>query len=749
MAKQTAKKAGFDPAQLLHRALALGKHLRLMCILGCLGAMAGIVAYCYTVPVYYSRTVVNWQVFGIPYHDEAEDRAESYSTVNLWRNIKLSLESDSLLKEAAVDLGVAKETDDMDSVRGVIRICRILFRDTRTLLVEIYATDPRVVRELPAALLAAQEKYQARTRRVYREKATEKYLTEVSELKKRIDEGLKSKLDFEKANEFATLALRQERLMKLPADIERCKAQLARMSQIKDDFGKSSTQLDNVAKLSLFSAFDTEWKQDEKMKPGDVVRRAQNQSASSPFTPPIPAVSNVDVVVVGPNVAQATEAWRELEREKRKIEEEMRQQSQKYLPGHEVMRQYESRLQQLNQQLATEAELAQTKFNLDYERLKARLPELEAQMPEYYKTAEDYEKFRKDYALLEKGQQDWATAHNNLSKRLAAMQFGDNKQQTELILGSSELLEDKTPLSPNTKKSMMISFALMIAFGLGVPLILDYLDSTVTRLPQLENRLGLTGLGMVPHSSRALLEEVFRSPTIGAKVPNFLLECFRVIRSNIILHPGREQRTQVLAVTSARPSEGKSTLAANLAWAFFSMGEKTLLIDADLRRGRIHEILKQKNDKGLSTYFAGNAPFEDVLQATTNPNLDVVTRGPFMAGASEFLARDVFEQLIQRLRTKYDRIVIDGPPVLGLSETLSLQRVVDAVTLVVRAENTSMSDVDTCVEQLRRADAPVVGFVLNQLDLSKPSNHYYYYYSSPYYYSAYADAPLDALAAKA
>ena len=738
-----AKKLPLDPGQILHRLLSIGQHLRLMLIFGSLGAMAGIIAYCYTVPVYYSRTIVNWQIFGIPFHDEAEDRADGVSHANLWRFVKLALESDSLLKDTAIRLGVAKGTDDMDVVRGSIRIARVLFRDTKTLLIEVYSTDPRIVREFPAALLETYEKNQTELRRAYREKAADKYLAEVAELKKRIDEGLKTKLDFEKANQFANLTLKQERLMRLPADIERCKAQITRMEQIKADFAQAQPTLDSVTKLSLLSAFDKEWKEDEKLKSGDVVRRAPTTSTGSPFTAPLPAISNVDVVVVGPNVEQASETWRILEKEKRSLEEEIRQQSQKYLPGHEIMRQSQSRLAQLDRNLASEADLALTRFNLEFERVKTRLPELQAQMPEYYETAEQYEKFRKDYALIDKGQQDWAAAHNDLSKRLAAMQFGDQKQQMQLILGAHEVLEDKVPLSPTTKKSMMISLALMITLGLGVPLALNYMDSTVARLPQLENRLGLTGLGMVPHSSKKLLDEIFRSPTLGSRIPNFLLECFRVIRSNIILHPGREGKSQVIAITSARPGEGKSTMAANLAWSFFSMGERTLLIDADLRRGRTHEILDLPNVKGLSSHFAGEVTFEDAIQKTVNPNLDVVTRGPFLPGASEYLAREVFENIIEKMRSQYDRIVIDGPPVLGLSETISLQRVADGVVLVVRAENTTTTDVETCVEQLRRADTALIGFVLNRLDLTKPSNHYYYYYSSPYYYSAYADEALD------
>lgn len=739
MASEKNKRPPVASAQLLHRLLAIGQHARLMCILACLGSLAGIIAYCYTVPVYYSRTIINWQVFGLPFHEDAEDRSEGISTMNLWRSLKQSLEAESLIKDTAIRLGVAKPSDEMDDIRGVIRIARLLFRDSRTLLIEVYSTDPRVVREYPAALLETYESNLAKARRAYREKATDKYLSEVSELKARIDEGLRSKLDFEKNSEFASLTLKQERLMKLPADIDRCKAQIARMEQIRADFSKAEPTLDKVNRLALLSAFDKEWREDEKLKAGDVVRRAPSTSTASPFNPPQPPVSKVDVVVVGPNLEQSGEAWRALEKEKREVEEELRIQSSKYLPGHEIMRKSQARLEQIERNLSAEAELAYERFNLEYQRVKARLPTLESQLPEYYSTAEQYEKFRKDYALMEKGQQDWAAAHNDLSKRLAAMQFGDQKQQTQLMLGSSEALEDKTPLSPTIKKSLTISVALMLALMIGVPLALGYIDTTVTRLPQLESRLDLSGLGMVPNSSKKLLDEIFRSPALGSRVPNFLLECFRVIRSNIILHPGRSGRTQVIALTSARPGEGKSTMAANLAWAFFSMGEKTLLIDVDLRRGRTHEILNLPNATGLSNHFAGEVNLEQIIQKTANPNLDVITRGPFMPGASEFLARSEFEQLILSARNSYDRIVLDGPPVLGLSETLSLQRLADGVVLVVRAESTPTSDIETCAEQLRRADAFILGFVLNRLDLSKPSNHYYYYYSSPYYYSSYSE----------
>lgn len=735
MASDKTNKPKVDVAVMLQRVLSLGQHLRLMLILGCIGAMGGLVAYCYSTPVYYSSTLVNWHVFGLPFHDEAENRSGPPSYVNIWRELKIGLEANSLLKDAAIRMGVAKVEDEIDSVKGVIRVSRFFFRDARTLVHEVMSTDPRVVRDLTTVLIQAYEENQAKGRKEYRDKAAQKYLSEIDQLKDKITAGLQSRLDFEKQSQSATLTLRQERLLKLPVEIERCKAQVSRMTEIFEDFKKAGSDLDTIGKLSLLSVFDKEWRDTEKAQTGDVVRRAPNTAASTPFMPVVPSPAKVDVMVVGPDVAQANERWRKLEREGREIEEEIKSKSADYLPGHSIMKELHSRLDDVRRNLENELGLAMKRFGVEFERVKNRLPELEAQLPEYYQTVKEYESFRKDYALLERGQEDWSAAHNELSKRIAAIQFGDQKNQVELHISTQEVLEDRIPISPTLSKSLMISFALSLGLGIGVPFLLEIANSTVSRLPQLESRLGLTGLGMVPNSPRELLEKIFRSPALGSQVPNFLLECFRVIRSNIILHPGRQGQSQVIMVTSARPSEGKSTNAANLAWAFFSMGDKTLLIDTDLRRGRVHSMLGLENEKGLSSYFSKKAGIEDIVRKTENPNLDVITRGPFVPGASEFLCREVFEQMIIELRGRYDRIILDAPPVLGLSETVATQRVADGVVLVVRAESTPMNDVDTTVEQLRRSDTEFFGFVLNRLDLSKPSNHYFYYYSSPYYYS--------------
>lgn len=734
MASKTSNKPDFG--LIIHRLLCFTRYGRLALILACLGALGGVVIYSYSTPVYFARSVLNWQVFGLPFHDGVEARESGVATYTVWKDLKTQLEADQLVKQVAVRLGVAKDSDDIGIVRDQIKLSRLSFRDYRTLILEVAAYDPRIVREYPAALIEVYVEQQAKLRREYREKAVSKYIAETDQLRKKIEEEMQKRLAFERSNEAANLSLRQKSLLMLPAEIERCRAQLKRMDQIRVDFDRAQDSLDTIAKLSLLSAFEKEWKENERAKTGDIVRNSSG--TGTPLISTLPQKLNLDVVV-NPELEEGAEQWRKLEREFRAIKEEIAQQSKKFLPGHEVMRKLAERENEVHSSLESELIIGIKRFDVEHQRIREKLPELEAQLPEYHETVAKYETFQVNYSLLEKGQQDWNSAYTDMMKRVAALQFGDQKNRVEIIFGGFEQLDDKTPLSPNPRKAFMLGLALTLAFGISVPIGLEFANSTVSQIAVLEGRLGVTGLGMVPLTNPELLNEVFRSPALGARVPNYLLECFRVIRANILLHPAKEGRSQVISITSARPGEGKSTLAANLGWAFYSMGEKTLLIDTDLRRGRIHRILGLDNTIGLSNYFAQTATKAQIVQTTPDQNLDVVTRGPFMPGASEFLCREVFEKLVNEWRERYDRIVLDCPPVLGLSETTSTQRVSDGVIVVVQAEHTRVLDVETAFAQLKRAGTSFFGFVLNRLDLSRAANHYYYYYYSPNYYMIYEE----------
>jgi capsular exopolysaccharide synthesis family protein len=226
------------------------------------------------------------------------------------------------------------------------------------------------------------------------------------------------------------------------------------------------------------------------------------------------------------------------------------------------------------------------------------------------------------------------------------------------------------------------------------------------------------------------------------------LENFRLIRSSIVLNQSPKGDARVIMVTSARPGEGKTTIAANIGWAFSSMGERTLIIDCDLRRGRLHKVSDVTNSPGLTDALTGKAETDVCIRKSAADQLWLFPRGPVVAGTTELLNTETFANILKDLRGKYDRIILDTPPVLGLSETSFLQSHAEGVVLVVRSDTTPRKDVEDAFHALSKLDAHFYGFVLNRVDFSKLANHYYYYYYSSSYYDSNWEKSADTVADK-
>jgi capsular exopolysaccharide synthesis family protein len=398
-----------------------------------------------------------------------------------------------------------------------------------------------------------------------------------------------------------------------------------------------------------------------------------------------------------------------------------------------------TRLAEIERGIMAEWQVKDQKFALDHVRSQERLQELESRLPEYHKITKDYEQFKRGYVLRERGQTIWDKAYESLTQKIASIEYDLDKDRIELTYGGFVSLRDTDPVSPNKLKLSLVALVLGLGGALGLSTVLKFLNNNAQSLNDLENKTGLKGMGIIPLTSRDTLEDIFRSPVVGSKVPNYFLENVRLIRANICLHPRRGGRSQVVMVTSSRPGEGKTTMAANLAWSFYSMGERVLLIDCDLRRGRLHTFTGISNENGLTALLTGRARELDVIKRTREDKLHVIPRGEVIAGVTELLLRESFDALIEKWRKEYDRIVLDCPPILGLSETASLQRVSDGVALVVKADQTRKKDVQDALETLRKSGAEFFGFILNAVDLSKIHNSYHYYYYSAHYYEAFQD----------
>ncbi|MGV3754518.1 MAG: CpsD/CapB family tyrosine-protein kinase [Verrucomicrobiota bacterium] len=182
-------------------------------------------------------------------------------------------------------------------------------------------------------------------------------------------------------------------------------------------------------------------------------------------------------------------------------------------------------------------------------------------------------------------------------------------------------------------------------------------------------------------------------------------------------------------------------MARNIAVSFARKGERTLIIDADVRRGTLHEAFKISSAPGLVEVLHGGLGLESAVRPSGVARLDVLTRGKFVESVTDQFGEKAFADMIASFREKYDRIIVDTPPVLGLAETSALLSLVDGVVFVVWSGRTPLRNVQIAIDTLRANGANFYGFILNRLDLSATSNYYYYYYYSHNYYESYN--PVD------
>ncbi len=323
-------------------------------------------------------------------------------------------------------------------------------------------------------------------------------------------------------------------------------------------------------------------------------------------------------------------------------------------------------------------------------------------------------------------------------------------------------LVGKTPVKPRVPLNLAIGLVLGLVLGGGTALGRGYLDQTVHTPEELEAELGLPFLGVLPslsdrsrsggyysrrhsrrgqgHSSSKMPDELSMELIAHALPSSHAAESVRVIRTSLTFSSPDKPYQRIL-VTSSSPSEGKTTVAVSIAIAFAQAGQRVLILDADLRRARMHRVFRTSNADGLSTALQSSEALERALIQTQVPNLTLLPGGPHMPNPAEILQSESFERLLKELAARFDRIVIDSPPVLAVTDAAILSARVDTTILVVRAGKSKLDTMRQAWRKLQEVSTPVAGVVLNALEPPRWGTRYYYYYS--YYgkkqYGTYGD----------
>lgn len=731
-----------DASTVIQFLLGYEEHWMLMVLLLTLGLLAGIMAYVFTRPSYASTALV--RVY--QYLNTTEVAATGGTGgLAITRELAYTLNTPYMLLEAGKRIGLATEkTTYAEFKEGVVFGVDIGFLGSDLMQISVETFNPKAAREFANAMVEGWSEVQSRRRREFRETAVQRYMEELKEMRKRVLDQLDSRLKFEEENALATAQIELERLSEVPVRMVRVKYRLQDMERLQKLLEVQGESLGTIGQLSLLTSLEADAK--NKMSTGHLVRANGNQlpppvSFQTPGTqtPGNPG-GTFTQVVVQPEMVDGLTPWKELEKKKRQLEELLRLNGSKFLEEHQEMIKLRGELKTVDAALVLELEVAKKAFALEVLRLQEELKDLETKLPAYHAATKAYDEKKTGYSLIQQGQLAWDKAYQSLAKSLESMQAGGEDNLVRMDLRGFTNMRDEIPVSPGKAKTAMLGLLLGLGMAFGIPFMLQRLDTSVADLGEFEASLGILGIGLIPLSDPKLLDEINRSPAIGSRVPNALLENFRLIRSAIVLNQGPKGEPRVIMVTSSRPGEGKTTTACNVAWAFASQGDRTVVVDCDLRRGRVHGVTAMPNQPGLTDLFTGKATLDSCLQKTNADNLWVVTRGGVVAGTTEVLNTAVFDQVIQELRQKFDRVILDTPPVLGLSETAFLQKYAEGVVLVIRSRKTERKDVLDTFKTLLKLGAHFYGFVLNRVDFSKRVNSYnYYYYSANYYEKNWKD----------
>lgn len=288
------------------------------------------------------------------------------------------------------------------------------------------------------------------------------------------------------------------------------------------------------------------------------------------------------------------------------------------------------------------------------------------------------------------------------------------------------------PIAPNTAQNIIIGMVLGALVGVTFALLAHAIDRRLKTKQQVESISRSPVVGAIPFRKNEDKEDGAEHIVPFREGHSPAAEAYRRLRTNLqFLNVDSPPR--VIVLTSSVATEGKSETAVNLSLALAEAGNRVLLIEADLRRPRVVNYLSMPDKVGLTNILTGQASFDDVRQQTRHDGVDLLACGPLPPNPSELLASEVARELFCELREKYDYVLIDSPPLLPVTDAALLARITDGALLVVRSNRTTTDQLGSAVENLKRADATLLGAItVANSPTRKGSADYYdsYYYSS-------------------
>ena len=377
-----------------------------------------------------------------------------------------------------------------------------------------------------------------------------------------------------------------------------------------------------------------------------------------------------------------------------------------------------------------------------YESAKGREDKIRASFDQQYNEAQGQNQSGVSLSILK---QDIETKKGFL-KELEDKQRGNDVIAigTDNNISVAEIaIPPETPVAPRRFVTVMGALFLSTLFGMGLALFLEYLDDTIRTTEEIETYLGLPALAAIPRidslpKRKLLLVGANEEGGTGANPTSQLLihndsrsslaEAYRQLRTSILLSTAGHAPKSLL-ITSSLPSEGKTTTAINTAISLAQTGAKVLIIDADMRRPRLHSVFNISNAEGLSTILSSNSQDEsvlDIIEYDEESRLNLLPSGPVPPNPAELIGSEQMANLLKTLQNNFTHVVVDSPPIASFTDGVLVASMVDGVILVVNSGRSSRQVVRRSRQLLLDIGAKIFGVVLNNVNLRSQDNYYYY-----------------------
>jgi succinoglycan biosynthesis transport protein ExoP len=441
----------------------------------------------------------------------------------------------------------------------------------------------------------------------------------------------------------------------------------------------------------------------------------------------------------------------DLIKRKSQLDEDYAEAVNQYGPNFPKVQRLAAQQKELDGDLAKQRNLMVETIKTEYDTARSHVAILQEALDRQKAEANDLAEKLVNYHILQHDADSNKQLYDGLLQKLkeAGISAGLKSSNIRVV---DPALTPTSPSRPQKARNISLAFLVGLVGGVGLAIFREYLDNTVKSPDDIESLTGLPSLAVVPslpglngHHGKLsrLAREAAPQAALGPRVEllsyvqpkSQISEAFRALRTSLLLSQA-EHPPQVILVTSALPREGKTTAAVNLAVTLAQLGDRTLLMDSDLRKPGVRRALNLTigKDAGLSSYLAGVSTLDEVLiPHPTISNLTALTTGPVPPSPADLLSSHKMREAITEVRRRFKFVVIDSPPVMAATDAVILSALTDGVLLVVRSGETPKEAFTRTRDLLAAVKCRLLGVVLNAVDSSAPD----YYYSYRYYPYAY------------